>query len=177
MKEKKLFVLETANKGSNVWSWKVESFEEGLKKALELWNYLTRAEKETQTVELVEGYSEEDNEQELDLSAYDPIWSGSEMYIVDAGYNPNGGPYVGFSTLEEAERESDKSASYSQRDMVIYAPEGVYTRRWWNTTQGLEDCNDPIKFGNFGFYGDWELQEYSGATFGSYADLIKRFWV
>ena len=180
MKEKHYFILKY--RGGDVFDKMLETRDTGkaIKSAIDEWNNLTWREQKTTRVELVEAYTLEDDEleddeQELDFSAYEPIWSSSEMYFVDADYNPNGGPYVGFSTLEEAERARDNGASYSQRNMVIYAPEGVYTRKWWNTTQGVEDCNDPIKFGNFGFYGDWELQEYSGATFDSYADLIKNF--
>lgn len=175
MKEKHYFILKY--RVGDIFDKMLETHDTGkaIESAVDEWNGLTWREQKTTRVELVEGYTLEDDDQELDLSAYDSIWSSAEMYIVDADYNPNGGPYVGFPTLEEAERERDKCASYSQRDMVIYAPEGVYTRKWWNTTQGVEDCNDPIKFGDFGFYGDWELQEYSGATFDSYADLIKKF--
>ena len=79
MKEKKLFVLETTNKGGDIWTWKVEDYEDGMRTALDLWSHLTSAEKENYTIELVEGYTLEDDDQELDLSDYNPIWSSSEM--------------------------------------------------------------------------------------------------
>lgn len=174
MREKHYFILE--HRGGDCFDKKLETSDlsKAIKAAIDEWDCLTWREQRTTRVELVEGYSLEDDEQELDLSAYNPIWSSDKIYIVDLDNDIDGGDYEAYGTIEDAQRRADELATYCQRDMDIYAPDGVYSRRWWGTTEGIEDCEDPIQFGSFGYYGDWELQEYSGATFDSYADLIKK---
>ncbi len=83
-----------------------------------------------------------------------------DLYIVDCDNQVNGGEYVGFKTLKEALDYADDRASYSQRNINVYTPKSVYTRTWRGSNEGIEECEDPIKFGSFGHYGDWEECDY-----------------
>ena len=60
-------------------------------------------------------------------------------------------------TLEDAMAIADSSAAYTQEHITIEDAEGnvVAKRFWWCCTQGVENEENPISFGDFGFYGDW----------------------
>ena len=78
------------------------------------------------------------------------------LYVFDCDSRIGGGEYIVFNSLKDAEYYADERACYCQRDINIYSKKHTYTRRWWGTCGGVEECEDPIKFGEFGFYGDWE---------------------
>jgi hypothetical protein len=61
--------------------------------------------------------------------------------------------------LEQAMNLADKEISYNQESMGIYENgELVAFRRWNSTNDGIEECENPIEYGEFGYYGDWEVE-------------------
>lgn len=59
--------------------------------------------------------------------------------------------------LEHAKNIADKRAGYTQQNIHIENEYGdiVARRTWYGCTTGIEEQTDPIKYGDFGFYGDW----------------------
>jgi len=62
---------------------------------------------------------------------------------------------------------ADEGANYTQQPITIegtFDDDGsvniICTRFWYNTLDGINDCDDPIQFGNFGFYGDWQGDDW-----------------
>ena len=153
MTERTLWIIKTD--GHDYWENKLNtmSVEEGFQKAINAWNHLTASEKEKQNIRLA--ISEEEEEGVFNYSDYDIFWDSSLQYIWN-GY--------GYKTLEEAVKDAEHYAAYTQENIDIYTPSGLYLRRWWGTPEGWENCEDPIRFGKFGFYGDWEEQPYMYAT-------------
>ena len=64
------------------------------------------------------------------------------------------------NTLEEAKILADNEASYTQKDIIIEDEFGneVLRRPWWGTQYSgeNEEEENPILFGSFGYYGDWQ---------------------
>jgi hypothetical protein len=62
-------------------------------------------------------------------------------------------------TLQEAMEKADNGAAYTQQNIIIEDENGnwVAKRSWWGCLTGIEECENPIQFGDFGFYGDWEI--------------------
>lgn len=89
------------------------------------------------------------------------------LYILDCDNRIGGGEYIVFNSLDDAQDYADERACYCQRDINIYSKKHTYIRRWWGTIGGVEECTNPIQFGNFGFYGDWERIDEDNS------DLIK----
>lgn len=60
--------------------------------------------------------------------------------------------------LEAVKSQADEGASYTQQSITIEDENGKeVARRDWNGVEFEEgDCDDPIQFGTFGFYGDWQ---------------------
>lgn len=60
-------------------------------------------------------------------------------------------------TLEEAEKQADEGICYNQQDASIYYHGKLAARRAWvGCLEGIDDNDDPIQFGDFGYYADWE---------------------
>lgn len=63
-------------------------------------------------------------------------------------------------TIDSAMRSADRGAAYTQQDITIEDADGdvLWRRRWWGTKYDPDEdcCEDPICFGDYGFYGDWE---------------------
>lgn len=59
--------------------------------------------------------------------------------------------------LPEAMKEADEKINFTEDDAYLtdHAGRNLYIRRWYNMTLGMDKFSDPIKFGGFGFYGDW----------------------
>ena len=76
------------------------------------------------------------------------------MYYIN--YNTGAGNETAES-LSEAKRLADEGAAYTQRNITIYDDDGneVAGRIWYGCMTDVELCEDPITFGDFGFYGDW----------------------
>lgn len=62
-------------------------------------------------------------------------------------------------TLYRAKEIADEEASYTQCSITIEDMQGnTITRRVWCPIDdgGQEDCYDPIMFGEYGYYTDWQ---------------------
>lgn len=72
-------------------------------------------------------------------------------------YNTGAGDEEIEGTLEEAKAYADKHACYTQQDIDIYdeSDKHICLRGWSGCLSDLEDQEDPIQFGDFGYYGDW----------------------
>jgi hypothetical protein len=76
-------------------------------------------------------------------------------------FNTGAGNATGFESVEDAKRYADVVASYTQEKICIYdedTDELVSVRQWvglpLDNDLGLTE--DPICFGNFSYYDDWE---------------------
>lgn len=77
------------------------------------------------------------------------------MYRIE--YHTGAGNIVRIRTLERAKELADEGAEYTQKSISIYDDDDneVARRSWYGCTSGIEDCEDPIQFGDYGFYDDW----------------------
>jgi hypothetical protein len=59
--------------------------------------------------------------------------------------------------LDEAMKIADENIGYNQESMKILDEEGecVAIRRWCSSLEGIEDCENPVQYGEFGYYDDW----------------------
>jgi hypothetical protein len=62
--------------------------------------------------------------------------------------------------IDDAKKQADDSISYNQESMTICSGDGetLCIRRWNSCKEGIEDCENPVDYGSFGYYGDWEEQ-------------------
>ncbi len=65
--------------------------------------------------------------------------------------------------LASAMAEADKAASYCQESITLIevdesGSETEYVRKWWNVKfdNNEDDSENPIEFGDFGYYADWQ---------------------
>lgn len=79
------------------------------------------------------------------------------MFNVDFG---TGAGNESAETLLEAKALADEGAAYTERDIVITDEDGdeVARRTWWGVQydEDVGDETDPICFGSFGYFGDWQ---------------------
>lgn len=92
------------------------------------------------------------------LERYWDAYRGSIWYLIDYGTGA-GNDYA--DHLVEAKEIADEGASYTQRDITIYEREShkaVAIRRWYGVKYDPDEAEqeDPIEFGDSGFYADWE---------------------
>ena len=84
--------------------------------------------------------------------------SDVQQYYINYGTGAGNFHIVG--TLEQAQEAADESAAYTQSNIYIQDSEGndIVTRHWWGciNNNDIEDCDNPIQFGKFGYYGDWQ---------------------
>ena len=61
-------------------------------------------------------------------------------------------------TLDDAKKVADNGACYTQESITIEDENGqtVSMRHWWDCMDGIEGMENPIRFGAYGYYGDWE---------------------
>lgn len=63
-------------------------------------------------------------------------------------------------TIERAMQIADEGAAYTQQKITIEDEHGeiVMTRYWCGVEYAPDehDCEDPICFGSYGFYSDWQ---------------------
>lgn len=88
-------------------------------------------------------------------------------YLIN--YHTGAGNLIIDGALEEAMIEADEGAAYTQTDYDVCDPENpdkVYAvRRWWGVkyNDNPEDNDvleqDPICFGDYGYYSDWEMTD------------------
>lgn len=63
------------------------------------------------------------------------------------------------ATLEEAKKLADEGAAYTQQSISIEDEDGavVLTRPWIGVAYDADSgSEDPIDFGQFGYYADWQ---------------------
>lgn len=79
--------------------------------------------------------------------------------MFEINFNTGAGNYEDIGTIDEAMAVADKEACYTQKDIdIVKDGEIVATRRWYGTAPSDEDEEtDIIKFGDSGFYDDWEF--------------------
>jgi hypothetical protein len=73
-------------------------------------------------------------------------------------YNTGAGNEAGIETIDEAQQSADEGARYTQEDIDIIdqvTGNTVLTRSWVGCLDGIDECEDAIQFGSFGYYGDW----------------------
>ena len=73
-------------------------------------------------------------------------------------YNTGAGNDIVYGDLFDAMEKADDGAAYTQESIVITDENGneVARRQWYGCETGIEDEDDPIGFGGFGYYGDWQ---------------------
>jgi hypothetical protein len=81
------------------------------------------------------------------------------MYAVLFG--TGAGDEFGFETVEAAKEYADSYATYTQCSISIVGEvtgEVMCSRTWWGLKfdSGLDPSENPIQFGYFGYYADWE---------------------
>jgi len=56
---------------------------------------------------------------------------------------------------------ADTGAAYTQQPITINDADGaeIARREWCGTSDGEEETNDPIRFGSFGYYADWQFAQ------------------
>jgi len=61
------------------------------------------------------------------------------------------------SDIESLKALADEGSSYTQQIITIEDNDGIETarREWYSYLSGADECDDPIRFGTFGYYGDW----------------------
>jgi hypothetical protein len=72
-------------------------------------------------------------------------------------YHTGAGDIDGIEEIEEAMSKADKGVAYTQAPITIEDTDGneVARREWFGLLSGIQEYQDPISFGDFGFYGDW----------------------
>jgi len=73
-------------------------------------------------------------------------------------YNTGAGDFTIEGSLHEAMLAADDVVVYTQQPITIVDETGneVARREWYGVLTGIEDAEDPIQFGEFGFYADWQ---------------------
>ena len=78
-------------------------------------------------------------------------------------YHTGAGNQTITGTLEDAQKIADEGAAYTGADITIEDEDGntVMIRCWWGVKFDPEtdDSADPICFGDYGYYGDWQVAE------------------
>jgi hypothetical protein len=77
-------------------------------------------------------------------------------YNTDAGNTT-----VADSDVDNVLRVADAGAGYTQKPIDIYDDHGncVATRRWIGCNDGVGDQTNPIRYGDLGYYADWQLYD------------------
>ncbi len=83
--------------------------------------------------------------------------AANETYTMKSGFVSVDTEETEFSN---AARRADAWASYSQEALELYL-NGVLVawRPWYGCVEGVEHCEDPLQFGDFGYYSDWEYKD------------------
>lgn len=63
--------------------------------------------------------------------------------------------------LDVAMGLADAEASYNQSGMAIMDNDDnvIASRTWYGCMDGIEDQENPISYGTFGFYADWQQED------------------
>ena len=79
------------------------------------------------------------------------------MYCIE--WNTGAGNEWIDGILEKAMQVADDNAAYTQQAIEIFDEdmELVARRAWCSTTEFIEENENPIRFGTFGYYADWSF--------------------
>lgn len=82
---------------------------------------------------------------------------GSEQVSNKYSVNYHSGITYEFDNVCEAMKFADNNAGYSQRNITIEDKLGntIAERTWYGCKDRISLCENPISFGDFGFYDDW----------------------
>ncbi len=72
-------------------------------------------------------------------------------------YHTGAGNFEFDGDLWDAMTKADEDASYTQQPITIEDRDGneVARRAWVGVLTGLDEVENPIQFGDFGYYTDW----------------------
>ena len=74
-------------------------------------------------------------------------------------YHTGAGDFEFNGTLDEAKAAADEGAAYTQQSITICDESGaeIACRVWYGVAydDAADDQENPIRFGDFGFYADW----------------------
>lgn len=64
-------------------------------------------------------------------------------------------------SLEEAMTQADDKAKYTQQPIIIEDEDGneAARRAWYGYMQGFEGEENPLRIGDYGYYGDWSIRD------------------
>jgi hypothetical protein len=63
-------------------------------------------------------------------------------------------------SLDKVLEMTQSELTYTQEDVLVFVNNVlVASRKWYSTLDGIEECEKPIQFGDFGFYDDWQIAE------------------
>jgi hypothetical protein len=56
---------------------------------------------------------------------------------------------------------ADERISYNQEDMKILdeTNKEIAIRTWYGVMEGIEDFENPMQFGSYGYYTDWNIED------------------
>ncbi len=70
-------------------------------------------------------------------------------------YHTGAGNFEVEGDLDDAKTQADDGATYTQQPITIEQDGNVIARRsWWGVEP--EEDGDIIRFGSYGYYGEWE---------------------
>ena len=125
-------------------------YEEGYVFDLVLFDYISLEENEY----------DEDDEFIENLGIWDEYITPLELYHVR--YGTGVGDFDVDGELDAAKEKADENATYTQCDIVIEdkSEDRIAYRTWYGVPYDENDedkyCDNPIVFGTFGYYGDWQ---------------------
>lgn len=64
-------------------------------------------------------------------------------------------------SLEEAMVQADDNAQFTQQPIIIEDDDGneAARRPWFGYMQGFEGEENPLRIGDYGYYGDWSIRD------------------
>lgn len=125
--------------------------------------------KELEDAETLEDFAEIWNEHT------DIYEDGSRLLVKSLRYMANLNPLMGLfeldaETYDEAKAEADRNITYNQNTAYIYEVNEagnakLVAHREWCPFGDSDECENPIDFGAFGYYSDWEDCSYMNLFF------------
>ena len=111
-------------------------------------------------LKIMEEIDENDENENIDVIAVAHNWLENLEDIYPLKIKIRVGEFeksVDTADLEDAKNIADEEATYTQKNIEIYvAGELVSVRKFWETSEGIKECENPIDFGEFGYYADWQ---------------------
>lgn len=81
----------------------------------------------------------------------------SKKMTYTINYHTGAGNFEFDGDLSDAMNQADSDAAYTQQSITIEDEDGneIARRPWCSMLTGIEDQQNPIRFGDFGYYADW----------------------